>query len=606
MPNPIIQNYLNDTTIPKEKRAFAMSELKKGVPEEKIASGITKAYGDRFLDSNRKDPSGNEMSVEEFLQKQAADPSFHTNYAHPIGPVQQTSIPTPTPQPQQQNMSLGDRIKGALSGTIKAAGEGLNTIAGGVENMKAPKRAMDQGSYMIEQAKKQLAQDGDQEKFDKKMAVIKKMMGSAMDRSNLGASEVFKGGVDTAISPVTGAFTGGLKPELDKLSQFVTKGVQGMSQKNQGRLMNAINTIHSFTSKHPALMNYASGGLDLAGLGVGGKVVKGGVKTLEKGVKSLAVGAKDAGQTLGEFGVDLAKMGGGVASDLVKGAKNKIPKISTPGKSTADDIATKLLTPEINQKNLRIAASKGLAVEGKKGLFTGGKDMIKLNSRMEEVKKTLLSHFPDIHKISSFNLPVKIESKIGEIASPLRESFQKIVVPKSIKTGIVTNWTKLKKSQLDKSFNTSWLKDIQKTFENEYISKISKKVKDATGKYRQKNADDVWRMITDYDKRNSKLIEAVEKGSSDPSVLTKFDAYIENRRLLRKTIDELASHMDDLEAQKAFKEMSDLYEAQGRIIENIKPTNKSGTSVAKDLAKGYGKQAVAALAGGTAAGVFLK
>lgn len=592
MANSTIQNYLNDTSIPKEKRQNVINDINAGKDEVSIASAINSIYGDRFIDKPRKDTNGQEMSIKEFLEKQKTSPGIH--YLGPIGPQQQAQAPQPqqSPQQPQADASLGGRIKSALSSFVGNAGKGLDTIAGGVENIKAPVRAASQADYMIQQAKKQLAKDGDQKKFDQKMAVINKMTQSAQKRADVGTSEVFKGGISTAISPITGAVEGGLKPELDKLSQFISGGVEGMSDKNKARLQSAIDTLHSFTTKHPALTNYASGLFDIATVGAGSKVAKTAAKGVVKGAKiGTDIGLGVTGDILAGGAKTLEKTAKNIP-DMAKAAKSKLSAIKLPGRQTAEAAATDLLAPEVTRKNLRLAAEKGLAVEGKKGLFSGAKDVINLSPRMEQAKTTLLQHFPDLQKMSSFTVPVKIQQKIGEIASPLRETFSKIKVPLKTKEMLEQSWKSVKSKQLQ-SFNASkWLKEIHSTFEKDYINKVTKSVKDAGGKFRQKNVEDIWNMAIDYDKRYNKLIEAVEKGNSDPKILAQFEAYMDTRTVLRKTMDELAKNMEDVNAKQAFKEMSDLYEAQSAILKNIKPTNKSGESIVGGFAKENIKKAL--------------
>lgn len=598
MANIIIQNYLNDASIPKEKKQNLINDINSGKDETKIASDLTSIYGNRFMDKKRRDTNGQEMSIMEFLEKQKATPGSH--YLAPIGPVKQQQIPQNqvTPSEPQTDTSLGGRIKSALSSIGSQAVKGLDTIAGGVENIKAPVRAQKQADYMIEQAKKQLAKDGDQEKFNKKMAVINKMTQGAQKRADVGTSEVFKGGISTAISPITGAIEGGLKPELDKLSQFVAGGVEGMDDKNKARLQKAIDTIHSFTTKHPALTNYASGLFDVATVGAGSKVAKTAAKGAVKGAKVASdIGLGVTGDVLGASSKMLGKAAKN-APEMAQAAKGKLGAIKLPGRKTAEAAATDLLSPEITRKNLRLAAEKGLAVEGKNGLFSGAKDMIKLSPRMEQAKTTLLQHFPDLQKMSSFTIPVKIQQKIGEIASPLRETFRQIKVPLKTKEMLEKSWASVKSKQLQ-SFNASkWLKEIHNTFEKDYINKVTKSVKDASGKFRQKNAEDIWNMATDYDKRYRKLIEAVEKGNSDPKILAQFEAYMDTRSIFRKTMDELSRNMEDVNAKQAFKEMSDLYEAQSAILKNIKPTNKSGESVVGKTTKNILKNVVVPAVGG--------
>lgn len=407
MANPIIQNYLNDTSIPKDKRQFAIEEMKKGVPEAKIAGAITDKYGDIYNPVDRS-INGKELSVEEM---QNSDFSYRS----PIGPMPQA----PAPQPQA-DASLGGRIKSALTGAYKTAKSGVNTMVGGMEDIKAPQRAKEQADYMIKQAKDQLARDGDQEKFNKKMEVINKMTGSAADRGKLGLSEIFKGTTQTATSPIVGGFEGALKPELEKLSQFISGGVEGMSDKNKARLQSAIDTLHSFTTKHPALTNYASGLFDLATVGAGSKVAKNAAKGVVKGAK--------IGTDIG-LGVTEDLLGAG--SKLISKAKGLTPdlgKIKMPNIVTKEKPALRALDSLAGVNEAEANAIKNFSkIDPKKmgQLISTAEKRVKGNLNISPTMEVANWTKEGVSKLS--NLRNDLGKQIGEIKSSL--SGKKFRVP---------------------------------------------------------------------------------------------------------------------------------------------------------------------------------
>lgn len=137
MANLIIQNYLSDPTIPKEKKMNVQNDMNGGKSETQIASDITSIYGDRFSTDNRGTSSGNEMSIEEFMQKQETTPGIH--YLGPIGPQQ--AFPDP-----RERIAIADPEEGRKSerfALFPAPPDNLRTDTCGV-----PKRDGDRWNHL--------------------------------------------------------------------------------------------------------------------------------------------------------------------------------------------------------------------------------------------------------------------------------------------------------------------------------------------------------------------------------------------------------------------------------------------------------------------------
>lgn len=598
MPNPIIQNYLNDDSIPEEKRKKVFDALESGEADEaKLAQAIAAQFGDVYQPKSRRAPDGTEMSVAEFLEMQAADPNFRVN----PGKIQRSGS-RPSFQKATPQVNLKTRVRDALKGAYDAGKSGLDTLAGGVQNMRGSADMMNQSQEWAKQAQAEFEKDGDKAKFEKKMAVIQGLGNKANETRKLGQSQAFLGGIKTATSPITGTIGGALKPELQKIGEGAGNAFEGMSEKNKKRVLDAISAIKKVTKEHPVLTNYASGLFELGTIGVGGKAAK---KTADMAIDATKATASMAGG-LANAGLDATIGAGKFAKKGVDKLKAIKPLINAKSADKNYIKAVEFLTPEVNKRNLDIAAkeslktNKNLVQEGTRGLITGSKDKILLTPRMDSAARTLSSKI-DLTKTSAFNLPLKIKGEISKIAEPLRQAFKQVDVPVNLKTSIQNTWKKVKNEQLQSYNANKWLKDIHQTFEKDYINGLFKKLKDQSGKYRKKNVDDVWNMAIEYDNRYEKLIQSVEKGASDVETLTKYDAFLENRKILREAMDSMAETIDDINSKQAFKEMADLYEAQGQILKNLKPSNKPGTSMVGDALRTYKKEIATALGVGAVA-----
>ena len=140
---------------------------------------------------------------------------------------------------------------------------------------------------------------------------------------------------------------------------------------------------------------------------------------------------------------------------------------------------------------------------------------------------------------------------------------------------------------------------MQKKFENNYLAQITKRYKEANGKIRQANADDIWDIAKAYDNSISSKVKNITE-ASDARFVIQNEAWIQNRNILRGAMDDLAEASDNPIIKSAFREMSDLYEAQSQILKNVRPSNKSGTSVFMDLIKKHGVTGLGFVGGGAA------
>lgn len=483
-------------------------------------------------------------------------------------------------------MGLFDRAKNAVVKTGEAISEGLNTVGGGAQNIKGSRENMEYYSTLKKQADQDLANDGDQEKYQKKMAVLRNAVKDEKARENLGLSEIFKGGTRVIGSPAEGVVTGAFEPEMEKVMNFAAEKI-GDSEK----ATDFVKRLDSLAKDHPAMANYLTGLAEVAGLKGGGKVV-----------------AK-----VGEEAIDATKKVVPIVTDAVKKAADS-PLITNAVQKTQDMVATagqkfdemmgpeivpetfmdpkvlgraeELVTPELNLKNFREAAGQGLAVRESKKAWRGmAPDKIDLNQRLLNAKQTLAEKFPNLLKMDDVELPKQIDNEIGIIAKAIKPAFEQIKISTDIKGKIKETWEKIKRGQSkNPDFSFAGVNTMQKNFENEIMPKLMEKFKDAKGKFREANLNDIWELVKGYDKSVPDRVKNATDVTSDSRLLVQKEAWLQNRELLRDTIDSLAETMKDLNAKKSFKQMSDLYQAKEVILKNLKP-NKGGEGRIKRAAK---------------------
>ncbi len=587
MPNPIIQNYLNDESIPPNKRQNVVNDLNGGKSEMDIVKGITSIYGNAYNPQSRSNFNGSEMSVQEFMAQKEANPQFRIK----TGRSEYRSGGTDAFKSEDyinRDKKLTRRIGNFLGATKDAYVRGSQNIDLGRTMGEGAKENIDQLLEYQKRAEEKLASgEYTQEQYDETMRYTEEAMKEANDRRTQGLGKMTRGYVESIGAPFEGAVVGGFKPETEAAMAFLGEKISNSEDASA-----IVGKIDEIAKNHPAATDFLMAALELAGLKGGGKVLKKGgeatIGAVDKASDAFQSGLKKYGPQFKETlknAPDAIKKG----VDKVKGSI-KAPNIISKGSKNLGK-AEDLLRPLPTASNLRKAASEGRAVLGEKGFLKGTKDNIELSPRMKEAAGTLEKYFPKLRKETTASLPIKIESKISEIAAPVRESFKKVEIP-GIKKKLIDSWEKVKNKQLLDHNADKWLKSIHKTFEKDYVDGLFKKFKNPDGTFRKKNLDDLWHGTINFTKRYQKIIQAVENGSTDPKILTQFDAIMQQRKILRDMIDEAAATIEDVNVSLAFKEMSDLYSAQTQLLKNIKRTNASGSSVVggavKNVVKKYG------------------
>ena len=587
MPNPIIQNYLNDNNVPVEKRREVFMALETGdADEQKLANAITEKYGSIYMPIPRNE-GGGEMPISEFQNTGA----FRVNNTKP---------------------NMFDRVKNAFIKTGEASSREIGRFMEGYTNMTGARDNIEQlNRYRREAEKKLESGEYTQEQYDETMRYTGEAIKDENQRRYLGQSQSVRGLTGAAFSPTEGAITGGLEPELENLAGKAFSFYEDMTPKNQERFSGAINTLQDLAEDNPVLTNYLIAGLDVIGLKGSGGALKGARSGIRAAAPTIRGAAEDAVSAIGRSSDDLFKRGlsAGSVSDeiageaLERGIREGVPSLKPPTRRNLRT-AEELLRPLPTTTNLRQAAREGLADMGKKGIFRASPDRIRLSPRMEQSAKTLSRYFPRLKSETAASLPIKIQDKIGDIAKPLQETFKRIDIPPEVKSSLRESWDRLKRTQLEDIGFHPDVKRIQTKFDEIFDKLMSSKYRNSQGRYRRQNLNDMWDAVKAFDSQvGNRVRNALEKAPTDRSIAM-HDAWLDTRRVLRDSMDRMANTIDDVNARNSFNEMSDLYQASNQLIKNVRRTNVSGDSVLKERGARLIKQAAPYAIGGTAAGVL--
>lgn len=508
----------------------------------------------------------------------------------------------------QNEEEEGPGFFGRIKDTVVKTGEAIWEGAGDAQEGGEMIRASENDKGIAEVYAKKTQKEFDEGKIDKatyerKMNKSREIAQKGAELAGEGFSKQVAGGARVFGSPAEGLITGGLGPETDKVMNWAAEKIGDNEKASQ-----FVAGLGKLAEEHPTMANYLTALAEVAG-------VKGGSKVL----KNVGEGAIDATKKAVPVITDTVRRAGD--TPMVTNAIQKLQDIGTTAgqkfeKTFGPDMvpeefvdpknmkrAMELMTPELNVKNFREAANQGLAVRESNNFWRASSpDKIELSNRLAAAGKTLMEKFPTLSKLKDVELPVKIKEEIGKIANEIRPHFKEINVSKEIKTKISDTWEKVKRAQeKNPDFSFAGVNSMQKNFETEILPKLTQKFQDAKGKFRNVNLEDVWDLVKGYDKSVPDRVKNAVETASDSRLLVQKDAWLQNREILRDTIDSLAETMKDLNAKKAFKQMSDLYEAQEVILKNLKPQKgKDGAfkAAAKEVIK------ASALPGATIAGAY--
>lgn len=264
-------------------------------------------------------------------------------------------------------------------------------------------------------------------------------------------------------------------------------------------------------------------------------------------------------------GVNLAKAGlGGLksaaTSELTSMAEKKAAK------ETAE-IVGKISAP-VTKKETQLAIEQGRFTQGKEGSILGKRpDVITQEKSILEAGDIINKKIPGAAKMDKPTLHAKIDNQITSTAKTLQPELKKTLLSNEQKLSMRKKWDAIKEAQANTpEFANSKVggKQAQKQFET-FLDELDKAPVKA-GDW--KTLDDLWSTAKRYDDMIPDNIKQANELSDSFTQLRK-EMWLENRRILRDAINSEAKGLG-IESQKAFNEMSKLYEAKNNILQTVK------------------------------------
>lgn len=279
--------------------------------------------------------------------------------------------------------------------------------------------------------------------------------------------------------------------------------------------------------------------------------------------------------------------GRGLVSGTERYVVMKVLQKLAKKKTEQQKIVEEKISPKLTAKTKEQIVKEGLVSQPKQGklsklLFGEKAPTVEASKRIKQAAKTVKSQIKNADKLDDFTLQQKIDAKVGTVAKDLSPKLKKIELSKDAVPKIKSEWNTLKNKQAA-DFNALDYKTgtMQKDF-GKVLEKATSSIRDASGKFRYKNMDDIWDIAKGYDKSIPSSIKDALPNSG--LAWAKRQAWIENRNLLRDFIKSNSG-----EAKEAFGIMHDLMTASENIVERGFSTKAtSGLLRPRNLAIGAG------------------
>lgn len=230
--------------------------------------------------------------VQAIKQRNLSDPNFQVE-----------SVKAPGAESQVTTQKIGESRVGqaiqsgvdAFKGATERAVEGVGEIKGAFQQ----KEVLDKRFADLDNALKTGVIS--KEEYDIKKAKAEERMRGVTGEAVAGAAGVVRAGAEGVMSPLTGAITGGLKPEIEKVGAFAGRKFEEMEPEKQQKLQSAIAALQEFGDENPALRDVAMTALEVAGM------TKGLGFAEQAGSQALKVGKKVGEELIEEGAQQLSK-----------------------------------------------------------------------------------------------------------------------------------------------------------------------------------------------------------------------------------------------------------------------------------------------------------
>lgn len=219
-----------------------------------------------------------------------------------------------------------------------------------------------------------------------------------------------------------------------------------------------------------------------------------------------------------------------------------------------------MISPKPTPKQAQIAQLEGRLYQGKSpSLFREGtSDKIATSNKTFNATQTILDKIPNASKMSPAELYTAVDNNITTIAENLKPQMQAVPIKPETIEKINTDWESLKKNQIEDAPAT----------EEPNVMKRQGKFEAFLKKSESGNINDLWETRKAYDNSIPDGVKKANSFSSESLQLQK-DEWLQNRTVLNNAINDNVSGMGAT-SQKAFSDMSNLYEAKTNLTAKTK------------------------------------
>lgn len=274
-------------------------------------------------------------------------------------------------------------------------------------------------------------------------------------------------------------------------------------------------------------------------------------------------------ETLGELGTGLS---GGTTEAIISKGKGLLKgaidayTAAKEAKGTADATAKvgEMITPKATPKEAKLAMDQGRLVKGDKPTMfkAGTEDKILPTAKQQSATKTIIEKIPNADKMSPTELYTAVDNNISQTAQRLKPIMEATPIKPETLDKLNTDWSTLKKEQLANAPAT----------EEANVAKRQNQFEEFLKKSGSDNQNDLWETRKSYDDSIKPNVKKANEMSPESLQMQKQE-WLDNRAVLNSAIHDTSSTMGKM-SQKAFSDMSNLYEAKSNLLTKAKVETK--------------------------------
>ena len=251
-----------------------------------------------------------------------------------------------------------------------------------------------------------------------------------------------------------------------------------------------------------------------------------------------------------------------------------------------------VISPKLTPTETKLALDQGRIIPGQDAtlLKDGTPDQVIPSNQTARASETIANQIPGAGNMKAPELYSALDTKISSLSKVLRPQMESAPITPTTIEKITNDWNALKAKQASDPYMPTNinLEKLQNSFE-----------KDILQGYKSDNVADLWDSRIKYDNSVPASVKNATSLSSEVLQSQK-SMWLQNRGILNDAINDGVTGLGKT-SQKAFSDMSDMYNAQKGIQSSYKPSVKEGApSKLKQLIKDNPKKSVAIGLGATA------